>query len=302
MPRDGVAGSLGPIAARGGRFFLGPQTCEAEHYGVLRSFGWLDALDGNAISAFRELKGAAAVAPSATSRLLSMLDRAFLAQSMGERSFADDQLGEAMTFARGIKWEDARADDRTPLLVLAQLTAHVDPAAAVTYLTKFRTLQTIGMAVTLSADPRLNAFMSLSAGIARAGLGDVEEAERLLQDAWSVFEAYGYEWRAALAAHHLFKITGARKWHEIAKTRIRSYPNSWLSRIFHKNDELIDNAPRLTPAQRQVFEALCEGASTLAIAKRLGRSPHTVRNHISDIFEAFGVRSRAELLARLRNG
>jgi DNA-binding CsgD family transcriptional regulator len=81
---------------------------------------------------------------------------------------------------------------------------------------------------------------------------------------------------------------------------MRNYPKSWLSGLIHTNDEVIGTAPRLTPAQRQVFEAVCEGASTIDIAKRLGRSPHNIRNHISDIFEIFGVRSRAELLALLR--
>lgn len=267
---------------------------------MLRAFGWIDALEGNTIAAFREFKEAAALAPSQAWRLLSMLDRAFLAQSTGEQSFADDQLGESIALAESIDWEKVDDWDRVVLLVLAHLVAQSDPAAAVAYLGRFRTLQGTPRSITLSQDVRMGAYMALSGGMARAKLGDATEAESLLTDAWSVFQAFSYEWRAALAAYHLFGITGAAKWHEIAKRHIRVYPRSWLARLIHANEGVLEIAPRLTPAQRPVFDALCEGASTIAIANRLGRSPHTIRNHISDIFEIFGVRSRAELLALVR--
>jgi DNA-binding CsgD family transcriptional regulator len=267
---------------------------------VLRAFGWIDALEGNTIAAFREFKEAAAIAPTDPWRLLSMLDRAFLAASTGERSFADDQLTDAIAFAERIDWDKAGETDRVALLVLAQLVAQTDPPAAVVYLSRFRNLQGTARSITLSQDLRYSALMSLAGGIARATLGDTNEAERLLSSAWSIFQAFSFEWRAALAAHHLFGVTGSTKWRELAKQHIRNYPKSWLAGLIHAGSEVIDNAPHLTPAQRQVFEALCEGASTIAIAKRLARSPHTVRNHISDIFTLFGVRSRAELLALLR--
>lgn len=267
---------------------------------LFRAFGWIDALDGNTMAAFREFKEAAALAQSEPMRLLSMLDRVFLAQSTGERSFADDQLSDSRALAERIDWNKADESERAILLVLAHLVAESDPPAAVTYLSRFRILEASPRSVTLSQDVRVKAYMALSAGMAYAKLGDSQQAEKLLTDAWSVFQSFSYEWRAALAAYHLARVTGAMRWHEIAKQHIRSYPRSWLSRLIHANEDFVETAPRLTPAQRQVFEALCEGASTIAIAQRLGRSPHTIRNHISDIFEVFGVRSRAELLALSR--
>jgi DNA-binding CsgD family transcriptional regulator len=272
----------------------------ASHSHVLRAFGWIDALEGDTISAFRQLKHAAAIAPSDSWRLLSMLDRAFLARSTGELSFAADQLTDALEFADRIKWNDTFNEESMVLLVLAQLVAPSDPAAAVSYLGRYRNLTIDAKFGTINGDPRLRAFAALADGIARASLGDTDEATRLLQDACSTFEAYSYNWRAALAAHHLFELTGERKWHEIASLRIAAYPNSWLARRIRESASSHAGSRELTPAQRQVFDALFEGASTNEIARRIERSPNTVRNHISDIFAIYGVRSRAELFALLR--
>ena len=41
------------------------------------------------------------------------------------------------------------------------------------------------------------------------------------------------------------------------------------------------------------------GFAEKAVAAQLGLSRHTVHNHVRAIYRAYGVRSRAELLARL---
>lgn len=54
----------------------------------------------------------------------------------------------------------------------------------------------------------------------------------------------------------------------------------------------------LTERQRQVVEKLIQGASTKAIARDLFVSVPTVETHLGHIYEALGVSSRTELLAR----
>lgn len=44
---------------------------------------------------------------------------------------------------------------------------------------------------------------------------------------------------------------------------------------------------------------LARGMTTAEITGQLGISPHTVRDHIKALFGKVGVRSRAELLARI---
>ena len=53
----------------------------------------------------------------------------------------------------------------------------------------------------------------------------------------------------------------------------------------------------LTPARRYVLVALRSGLSVSEIARAMGRSPFTVRNHIKEIYRTYDVRSRPPLLA-----
>ena len=56
----------------------------------------------------------------------------------------------------------------------------------------------------------------------------------------------------------------------------------------------------LTMRQREIVEQLLEGHRVDAIARDLYVSPSTVRNHLSAIFEKFGVTSQSELVELLR--
>jgi DNA-binding CsgD family transcriptional regulator len=56
---------------------------------------------------------------------------------------------------------------------------------------------------------------------------------------------------------------------------------------------------RLTHREQEVLEFLARGMTTVEITRRLGISAHTVRDHIKSLFAKVGVRSRAELVARI---
>ncbi len=56
---------------------------------------------------------------------------------------------------------------------------------------------------------------------------------------------------------------------------------------------------RLTHREREVLQFLARGMTTAEITSRLGISTHTVRDHIKALFAKVGVRSRAELVARI---
>lgn len=61
-------------------------------------------------------------------------------------------------------------------------------------------------------------------------------------------------------------------------------------------------AAQLTPRETEVGELLCRGASNKQIARNLGLQLATVKNHVHNILEKLGVRSRAEAGAVLRDG
>ena len=55
----------------------------------------------------------------------------------------------------------------------------------------------------------------------------------------------------------------------------------------------------LTPRQSEVFQLLIRGKTEKDIAQELSIAKDTVHNHIRKIYEAFGVRSKVELLVKL---
>lgn len=54
----------------------------------------------------------------------------------------------------------------------------------------------------------------------------------------------------------------------------------------------------LSPAQSRVYHELLNGISEKDIAQKLQLSPHTVHNHVREIYAKFQVHSRAELMAQ----
>ncbi|MGJ7564303.1 PAS domain S-box protein [Variovorax sp. GB1R11] len=57
----------------------------------------------------------------------------------------------------------------------------------------------------------------------------------------------------------------------------------------------------LTPRERDVFDALCEGQADKEIAKKLGVALSTVRNHVSTVYAKLDVHSRGAVVLWARN-
>ena len=58
--------------------------------------------------------------------------------------------------------------------------------------------------------------------------------------------------------------------------------------------------PDLTDREREILELVARGLANQQIVERLGISPKTVRNHVSNIFSKLQVRDRAEAVVRAR--
>lgn len=55
----------------------------------------------------------------------------------------------------------------------------------------------------------------------------------------------------------------------------------------------------LTPREKEIFNLLIKNQSTRDIAKTLGISEKTVRNHISNVIQKLGVESRIQAVLEL---
>lgn len=58
--------------------------------------------------------------------------------------------------------------------------------------------------------------------------------------------------------------------------------------------------PQLTDRERQVVELIAQGLGNHAIAARLGLSPKTVMNYVSNVFTKVHVADRSEMIVRAR--
>jgi pimeloyl-ACP methyl ester carboxylesterase/DNA-binding CsgD family transcriptional regulator len=79
-------------------------------------------------------------------------------------------------------------------------------------------------------------------------------------------------------------------------------------RFFGAFDEFLAGAPQqadfaggLTAREREILDLIAQGLANPGIAERLGISPHTLRNHISSIFDKIGASTRAEAIVKARD-
>ncbi len=268
-----------------------------DHFQVTRFLASIEALAGNELAAFRLLKLSASLAPSNVWKVLPLLDRAKLARSNGEESFALDQLYEAHALASEVNWVETHNEERCALLILGELFASTDPRIATQYLEKFHALPPVDANLAYASDRRVSAFAAYSAGMAHKQLGNGSVALAALTDAWDTFEEFAYGWRSALAAAAIYELTGARTWLTRAQHAIAPWPNSWIARKVVRLDAEKPPTAKLTSMQHRIYDSLLAGHSTKEIAEKLGRSPNTIRNHIASVFLAFRVKSRAQLLS-----
>ncbi len=274
---------------------------QLSRFQTMRYLGWIDALQGDELAAFRAFRAASALAPSEQWRVLCLTDRAYLARNTGEPTFAQDVLHEAHEIAQHLSWSETQREERSSLFVLAELFATIDPALSQKYLAQFRSLNTAVMiGISYDDDPRTRAFAAYSAGRAMFELGEKEEALAMLSEAREIFDAFHYGWRTALCALALHRATGDAAWLIEARQKIAPWPKSWIAREIAEASDAGADSRLLSKAQRRVLDLLLEGKSNAGIAKALGRSPYTVRNHIAQLFRTYNVTNRTQLAGLFR--
>jgi two-component system response regulator DegU len=79
----------------------------------------------------------------------------------------------------------------------------------------------------------------------------------------------------------------------------RQQAEEWVQKRIDRFGKLLDvsegeEAPPLTPREMEILELICRGASNNDIARQLGISYQTVKNHVTAILHKLGVKDRTQ--------
>jgi hypothetical protein len=271
-----------------------------EQFGALRFFGWDAFMRGQPGQAQWAFKDARTVAPSVPWQVMAHLDRAYVARIARNEAWSLDELAEADRLARDVRWESAVGEERAVLPVLATLLARVDAVRAQRYAAIYGSIggaDALDPMLSMAKDPRSWAFVRYAQGLIDLTQGRADVAIPAITSAYDKFAAVGYEFRSTLAAGMLFEATGEQRWRDASISHAKRYPNCPLATF--ADDVVAREAamPKaLSPFQRQLARALVGGAELAELSKRFSRSLYTIERQVSEVYAAFDVRSRGELL------
>ncbi len=269
-----------------------------ERFHVLEYLAWLSLLDGNVDRAWDERQRALSLTVDTSSHASALTSAANIAGIVGDR-FSEARYFElaGSLLLRGDQVA-LDVDRRTAMLafIASAPPANADNARKVlTLYERTRPRKTDRHA--FEGDRRLEGFelyargkLSIIEGRTQQGIAELEKALEL----WS---RLGYRLRAAITANVLRSVTGDSRYVQTALEALRNAPNAWLRAALDRGSQGENPLAELTPAERRVLAELCKGKKAREIADTFDRSFNTINNHTRAIFTAFGVRSRAALVA-----
>jgi DNA-binding CsgD family transcriptional regulator len=272
------------------------------HFHALRDLGWHHAPHGRYLPALRLAHEAERIAPTAAWRVLALLDRAQLARWASEPASSSASLFAALSLEPTIAWDRTDDEERTALLIAAEVCADVDALRAHALLERFEELAG-GFAPRMVArsDRRLLAHRRQVAGAVQHALGNDRAAVESYRSAYVVFAEVGHRWRAAACAARLYRLTSERSWLDLGASLIQDYAAGSIAHELTAAGADVDEAVRrLTPREREVLRGLLEGLRVARIAERLKISPHTAKHYATAVYRAFGVDSQSGLMAEAK--
>lgn len=266
----------------------------------VRGLAWNAFLEGESARAQWLFKDSKDLAPSAAWKVMSHVDRAYVARMNGNEAWAIEELHQAHALARTVDWQATRDEERMALMTLAILFAPVDMSQAQRYVSTYVQLGKDSLDPTLSAahDPaRTKAMQRYASGRVQSVLGNANVATQLFETAYETFSQIEFSFRAALAAQALFETTNNETWLEAARSHATKYAKSALYERLNSNStrKVDPSFGSLTAAQRQIAMGFCTGADVEELSRRFSRSTFTLRKQLEVIYAALSVKTRTEL-------
>lgn len=257
-------------------------------------------MEGDELTAVTEARNAERFAPTPAARVEALCRRAATVARAEERLSQHDHTAAAYDLFQTLDPKQFEDYDKLVPLVLAKelaLVGRMEEARRVFVLYKERPLTSPLLAMT--GDPTRYANEKLIEGLIAEGSSERAEAHRAYLESFLMFRRMDYNWRAVHAALRLGWLRNERAMFEYADEATRHLPErSWLrQQVARVPTDIVLRG--LQPAQRDVLKLLCAGKTTDEIAQERGVSPGHVKNIVSNIYKAFRVRNRAELLSEL---
>jgi DNA-binding CsgD family transcriptional regulator len=276
---------------------------QVQHFTTIRALGWDAFMRGRAAEAQWAFKDARALASHAAWRVMAHADRAYVARMSGNDFWAAEELAQADAVAYDIRWGTTHGEERQLLVMLAVLHAGTDAPRAQRYASMYSQIGTesIDPVFAFHKDPRATAFAKYAEGRIEQTLGRNDAAVAALTEAYAIFHASAYHFRATLTATALAELTGDARWTEAATRHAGAYPDCPLATHAQESVAREEAMPaQLSPLQRQIARAVCTGADAAELSRRFSRSMFTIERQISVVLNAFGVTSRSALLHEAR--
>jgi DNA-binding CsgD family transcriptional regulator len=257
-------------------------------------------IEGADLIAVREARIAESFAPTPAAHVEALCQRAATAGRADERVVQMDYADAAYDLFASLDPQKFEEYDKLVPLELAEqlsLAGRVEQARRV--FASYREQAATSPLLAVSGNPFRYAFERLVEGFIAESVDERPRARRSYLDAFTKFRAIDYKRRAVHTALRLGALLNEAELFEYADFTTRHLPvRSWLR-------QQVQNLPTdiivrgLSAARREVLQLLCKGLTVPEIAASRGRSRKTIANTVTDVYRAFNVRNRTELLNEL---
>jgi len=269
-----------------------------ERFYVLENLTWLSLLEGDIGRAWDERQFALTLTVNSGHHASALISAARIAGIVGDRYSQKRYLELAGALLLRGDQVDLDIDRRLVMLsfISALPSADVETAHKVMSLYERTPLRRTDM-LAFEGDRRVQAYEFQARGTIALAEGRRREAIDDLERSIDLWTRLGYRLRTAIIADDLRDATGDSSWAQAGLDALRNAPKAWLRSDLDRGSAESDPLSKLTPSERKVLTELCKGRKSRDIAAGFDRSFNTINNHTRAIFAAFGVRSRAALVA-----
>ena len=196
-------------------------------FATYEALAWCLALRGDCIGALRNLRAAEKHITSGAEGVILSVDRAVFAREHGHMPMVVDELEHAADLARGVNWNDAAGDTRDALLSLAQAAAPMSSRLAREMLDRYTNIsKAMNPNYASRIEPRTRAQENFTHGLVLRSEGRDHASMERLTDAFQIWHAIGYEWRASRAAVELAEMNAGEKYKLVVRREISQRPTS----------------------------------------------------------------------------